>query len=310
MTLPIFPRSGFDQSVMTPVFLGVLVSWFFTETVGWVFAGLVVPGYLAAVLLLEPAAAGVDVFEAVLTYGLARLVAEHLPRIGVTSRVFGRERFFLVVVVSVLVRMAVEGWLFPRLFPHVSWAFSVGLVIVPLAANACWKTGLLRGIVQNGVPTAIVYLLLREVLVPHTNLSLAGFELATENMTASFLASPKAYVFLLTGAAIASAANVRYGWDFNGILVPALLGLTVIEPVKLGATFLEALLLYAFVTALVRTTPLRRANLEGPRRTVLFFTVDYALRFVWAAAVGRQLPGGDIVAFMGFGYLVPTLLAT
>src|SRR5262249_33985577 len=44
----IFPRSGFDQSVTTPVLIGVLVSWFFTETFGWIFAGLVVPGYLAA----------------------------------------------------------------------------------------------------------------------------------------------------------------------------------------------------------------------------------------------------------------------
>jgi hypothetical protein len=42
LTLPIFPRSGFDQSVTTPVLLGVLASRALTETVGWVFAGLVV----------------------------------------------------------------------------------------------------------------------------------------------------------------------------------------------------------------------------------------------------------------------------
>ena len=45
MVLPSFPRSGLDQSVTTPVLLGVLASWLFTETFGWVFAGLVVPGY-------------------------------------------------------------------------------------------------------------------------------------------------------------------------------------------------------------------------------------------------------------------------
>ena len=307
--LPIFPRTGFDQSVTTPVLLGVLVSWGLTETFGWVFAGLVVPGYLAAVFLLEPAAGVIDIFEAALTYFAARAIGEHLPRFGVTSRVFGRERFFLVVVVSILVRLAVEGWLLPRVVPHATWAYSVGLVVAPLAANACWRVGLVRGVVQNGVPTLIVYLLLRWVLVPHTNLSLAGFELATENLAAGFLGSPKAYILLLTGAMIAATANLRYGWDFNGILIPALLGLAVVEPVKFAATFAEALILCVAVAILLKITPLKRANIEGPRRTVLYFTVDYALRFAWATGMGNSLPGGDIVAFMGFGYLLPTLLA-
>ena len=307
--LPIFPRSGFDQSVTTPVLLGVLVSWFFCETFGWVFAGLVVPGYLASVFLLEPTAGAIDLFEAVLTYGAARAIGEYLPRLGVTSRIFGRERFFLVVLVSVLVRLAVEGWLLPRFVPHVTWAYSVGLVVVPLTANACWKTGLVRGAIQNGIPTLCVYLALKWILVPYTNLSLAGFELSTENLAAGFLSSPKAYILLLTGALLAAQANVRYGWDFNGILVPALLGLAVVEPIKFAATFAETMLLVFVVGLLVKVTPLKRFNLEGPRRTVLYFGVDYMLRFLWAATMGRRLPGGDIVAFMGFGYLLPTLLA-
>ena len=307
--LPLFPRSGFDQSVTTPVLIGVLASWFFAETYGWVFAGLVVPGYLASVFLLEPVAGAIDLFEAVMTYFAARAIGEHLPRLGVTSRIFGRERFFLVVLVSILVRLAVEGWLLPRFIPHVTWAYSVGLVVVPLTANACWKTGLVRGAVQNGVPTLVVFLVLKYLLVPYTNLSLAGFELSTENLAAGFLSSPKAYILLLTGAMIAAQANLRYGWDFNGILVPALLGLAIVEPVKFAATFVETLLLVFAVGVLVRITPLKRANIEGPRRTVLFFCVDYAMRFAWAASMGRRLPGGDIVAFMGFGYLLPTLLA-
>ncbi len=309
MQLPIFPKSGFDQSVVTPVLLGVLVSWVATETVGWVFAGLVVPGYLAAVFLLDPAGGIIDVFEAVVTYVVARGLGEYMGRTGITSRVFGRERFFLVVLLSILVRLVVEGFLLPKVAPHARWAFSIGLVVVPLTANACWKTGLARGFIQNGIPTLIVYLLLRYLFIPYTNLSLEGFELATENVAASFLNSPQAYILLLTGAVLAAAANVKYGWDFNGILVPALIGLVVLEPVKLAATFAESVILLFAVMLLIKITPLKRANIEGPRRTVLFFTVDYGLRFAFAALVGRQLPGDDIVSLMGFGYLLPTLMA-
>lgn len=305
----LFPESGFDQSATTPVFLGVLVSWFFTESFGWVFAGLVVPGYLATLFLLDPRSAMIDVGEAVLTYGIARLLGEHLSWTGLSSRMFGRERFLLVLIVSVLVRLGLEGVVFAHFLPHATWAYSIGLVVVPLAANACWKTGLLRGALQAGVPTAIVYGLLRYLLVPYTNLSLAGFQLATENIAASFLASPKAYVLLLTGAVLGAVANVRYGWDYNGILLPALLALVVAHPTKLAATLAEVLLLVGVTRALLLVPPVRHWNIEGPRRTVLFFSIDYALRFAFAALVGRSLPGTDLIEVTGFGYLLPTLLA-
>jgi hypothetical protein len=308
--LHIFPTAGFDRSTTTPILFGVLISWLFCEAFGWVFAGLVVPGYLAAVFVLDPRAGMMDVGEAILTYGLARFLGEHFARTGLTSRVFGRERFLLVVISSILVRLVVEGAILPRFAPHAAGAFfSIGLVVVPLAANACWKTGLARGIIQNGVPTLLVFLLLRYVLVPYTNLSLAGFELATEDVAATFLASPKAYILLITGAVLAAASNVLDGWDFNGILVPALLALVVIEPVKFAATFVEALVLVLVVAILMRTTRLGRWNVEGPRKLVLFFTIDYVLRFAFAAILGRQMTGFDVVGLMGFGYLLPTLLA-
>ena len=68
-------------------------------------------------------------------------------------------------------------------------------------------------------------------------------------------------------------------------------------------------MLFALTTLLVQGTSPGRANVEGPRRTVLFFSVDYGLRFAFALLVGRQLPGDDVVGLMGFGYLLPTLLA-
>lgn len=305
----IFPTSNFDHSAITPVFLGALVSWLLTETLGWVFAGLVVSGYLATLLVLEPRSAAIDIVEAVLTYGIARLLGEHLSRTGLTSRVFGRERFLLIVLVSILVRLGLEGAVFAYLLPRATWAYSIGLVVVPLAANTCWKTGLLRGVIRTGVPTAIVYVLLRYVLLPHTNLSLAWFQLANEDVAASFLASPRAYVVLVTGAVLAAAANLRYGWDYHGIMLPALLALAVDSPGVLATTLIEVLVLLWIVRGLLRWTRVGRWNIEGPRRPMLFFTTDYALRFGAAALLGSNLPSGGFVQASGFGYLVPTLLA-
>lgn len=305
----LFPGGGFQESAVTPVFLGVLVSWLFAETLGWVFAGLVVPGYLATLFVVEPKSALIDVVEAALTYFLARALGEHLSRAGVTSRSFGRERFLLIVLMSVLVRVVVEGVILPQAFAQPSWAYSIGLVVVPLAANACWKMGLPRGIIQNGVPALLVYALLRWVLIPHTNLSLAGFHLLTEDVAASFLGSPKAYFVLLTGAALASIANVKWGWDFGGILIPGLLGLVVLHPAKLLSTGAEALLLVGAVHVLRAGTPVGRWNIEGPRRLVLFFSVDYALRFAAAWVAGPRLGSTSLIEITGFGYLLPSLLA-
>lgn len=302
--VPLFPPSGLDQSALTPVLLGVLVSWLFTEWLGWVFAGLVVPGYLACVFMLHPTSGVIDVAEALLTYAAARALGEHLPKTGISSRVFGRERFLLIVLVSIVVRVAVEAVLLPRVAPGASWAFSIGLVVVPLAANACWKTGLARGAFQLAVPTLIVWALLRYVLIPYTNFSIHAFALATENVAATFVATPRAYIVLVTGAILASVANVRWGWDFNGILVPALLALIVLEPQRLAITMGEAVVVYA-----LGVLALRRIRAEGPRKTVLFFGIDYTLRFAAAHLLGRTLPGLEVAGAMGFGYLVPTLLA-
>jgi hypothetical protein len=309
MSVQIFPTSNFDQSAITPVFLGTVVSWVLTETLGWVFAGLVVSGYLATLLVLEPRSAAIDIGEAVLTYGIARVFGEHLSRTGLTSRVFGRERFLLVVLVSILVRVGVEGVVFPEVVPRATWAYSIGLVVVPLAANSCWKTGLWRGAIRTAVPTAVVYSVVRFVLLPHTNLSLAWFQLANEDIAASFLASPRAYLLLVTGAVLGAAANLRYGWDYNGILLPALLALAVDSPSVLVATLIEIVALLCVMHVLLRWTPIGRWNIEGPRRLTLFFTAAYALRFGFAALLGPDLSRTGFVQASGFGYLLPALLA-
>ena len=316
----LLPPGGLDQSIVLAVLIGVWVTLLFTETLGWVFVGLVVPGYLAAVLVVQPGTAAVIVGEALATFWLARALAHGLAHTRVWQPFFGRDRFFLIVVASVIIRQHDQLWLLPALsrfaeaqlgapLPPVREFYSIGLVLVPLTANLLWKPGALRGMAQLAVVTGLTYLALAFVLLAYTNLSLSSFELLYEDTAVDFLGNAKSYILLLTTAAVAARFNLRYGWDFGGILLPALLGLLWFTPFELALTLAEALLLWAVVGALLRWTPLRRLNLEGPRKVALVFTVSVALKWLLSLAVDASLVGVRPRDLFGFGYLLSSLLA-
>ena len=316
----LLPPGGLDQSIVLAVLVGVWIALLFTETLGWVFVGLVVPGYLASVLVVQPTTAAVIVAEAVLTYLVARALAYGLTPTGVWAPFFGRDRFFLIVVASVLVRQYDQLWLLPALsswledqfelaLPPVREFYSIGLVLVPLTANLLWKPGLVRGLKQLTVVTGLTYLVLSGVLLEYTNLSLSSFELLYEDTALDFLGNAKSYVLLLTTAAVAARFNLRYGWDFGGILVPALLGLLWFTPTELAITIAEALLLWVATLGVLRFTPLGRWNLEGPRKIALVFTLSVVLKWLLSLGVADRLVGVRPRDLFGFGYLLSSLLA-
>ncbi|HEY6105797.1 MAG TPA: poly-gamma-glutamate biosynthesis protein PgsC/CapC, partial [Anaeromyxobacteraceae bacterium] len=69
--LALFPP-GLESTLLVPVLLGALVMAVLTEWWGWDFVGVVVPGYLSSVLLLEPLVAAVVLLEAVATVAAVR----------------------------------------------------------------------------------------------------------------------------------------------------------------------------------------------------------------------------------------------
>lgn len=318
--LQLLPPHGLDQSILTAVLAGMLVLLFMTEWLGWVFVGLVVPGYLASVFVIQPAAAITVVIESVITFVLVRGISDGIKRTDAWSPFFGRDRFFLIVLVSVIVRQASQLWLLPLALTAIDdyfgsniYAqqdfFSIGLVLVPLTANMFWKLDLPRGVVQIGVPVAITYALLHFVLLPHTNLSFSLLELTYENVALDFLGSAKAYMILIVGAFIAARLNLLYGWDYNGILVPSLIGLTWFAPGTAIATLVEAVILYGVASAVLALPIWRRVNLEGPRKLVLVFTLGFILKVAigWLAAV--VAPSWNPLSTFGFGYVLTSLIA-
>jgi hypothetical protein len=316
----LLPPHGLDQSILLAVLIGLLLILFLTEVFGWVFVGLVVPGYLASVALIQPASAIAVVFESLLTYGLAYLVSELFPRTQSWSPFFGRERFLMIVLVSVFVRQNSQIWMLPLLLRYIDQTFgttwytdldfySIGLVLIPLTANMFWKLGPWRGSLQVAVPTLITYALLRFLLLPYTNLSFANLALTYENVALDFLGSPKAYMILLTGAFLAAQYNLRYGWDYSGILVPSLLALAWFTPLTVLVTLGEALLLF-FVTRTVLGLPaIRRLNFEGPRKVSVVFTIGFILKYIVGWSLYYLVPDARITDYFGFGYVLTSLLA-
>ena len=260
--LPIFPEGALTSSVITTVWVGVFVLAFFNLRFGWVMSGLVVPGYVVPLLVLRPFAAGVIVVEAVLTYLIAYFFSERFSR-GRYNALFGRDRFMALILASIAVRLTFDGWLLPQAAEWLSrrydWQFdwhsnlqSFGLVVISLMANQFWKPGLARGLIAAAVTIGLTWLIVRYGLMEFTNFRLSGVTYVYEGLASSILASPKAYIILVLTAFIASQMNVRYGWDFSGILIPALIALQWYQPTKVLSSIVEAGVIYLLAIAVMK----------------------------------------------------------
>ena len=310
----LFPPNGLDRSLHVAVLVGLVIGTLFTESFGWPFAGLVVPGYLATVFIAAPVTGMAVVIEAVATYVLVAAVGKWIAATGAWSAAFGRERFFLFIVGAVLVRVGFDGAFLPWLgarygFAHSRELYSLGLVLVPLLANMFWNTGILHGGPRVAVMTGLTYLIVEYLLLPYTNLSVARFQMVNESVALEFLQSPKAHIILVAGALLGARNNILYGWDYNGILVPGLLAVAWYEPTKLVTTCAEALVVYGLARGLTSFGPLSRALIVGPRRMLFAYFIGFAVKVVLGFGMARFAPGVQMIDYYGFGYLLPTLLA-
>jgi hypothetical protein len=323
MELPVialFPHGALDSAVITTVWVGVAVVVFFNLRLGWVLSGLVVPGYMVPLLILKPWSAAVVFLEGFVTYVLVWWFSEGLSRFGYWSSLFGRDRFFALVLVSVVVRLVFDGWLLPGIgqwmsnelglvFDYRNNLHSFGLVIIALIANQFWKTGLLRGLVPMTVTIGVTFVIVRYGLMNLTNFTISSMGYMYEDIASSILASPKAYVILLTVAFVASRMNLIYGWDFSGILIPSLLALQWYQPGKVLLTFLEAILILVIARLLLQTPWLRNTSIEGAKKLLLFFNINFIYKLLLAYLLLFFYPEYKVTDSYAFGYLLATLIA-
>ncbi len=318
--LAVFPHGALSSSVTTTVWVGILVVAFFNLRFGWVLSGLVVPGYIVPLLIVKPWAAAVILLEGGVTYALVWLMSDYLSRLGYWSGLFGRDRFFALILVSIAVRVLFDGWLLPVLgqwlvhdlgiaFDYRGQLHSFGLIVITLIANQFWKSGFVRGIVPLLTVIGVTYLIVRYGLMSFTNFTVSNLSYMYEDLAASILASPKAYIILIITAFIASRMNLLYGWDFSGILIPSLLALQWYQPQKILATFVESFVILFSAYALLSLKWFRNTHIEGARKIVFFFNIGFAYKFILAYVVLWFDWPVKITDAYGFGYLLATLMA-
>ena len=317
---PIFPEGALSASVVVTVWVGITVVALTNLRLGWVLSGLIIPGYMVPLLIVKPTAAAVVFAEGIVTYSVVWLYSEYSTRFTGMSNFFGRDRFFALVLVSVAVRIANDGFLLPALgawlLQHYDYAFdyrnnlhSFGLIIVALIANNFWKTGLRRGVWPMVVQVGVTWFIVRHVLMEFTNFNMASLAFMYEDNATSFLAAPKSYIVLLVTAFIASRLNLFYGWDFSGILIPSLLALQWYEPYKIAATFVEAMVILVAADVVLRAPVFRNITMEGARKLLLFFNVSFAYKCLLSWALILFMPQVKVSDWFGFGYLLATLIA-
>lgn len=318
--LPIFPDGALANSIITTVWVGIMVVAFFNLRYGWILSGLVVPGYITPLLLVKPLAVWVIGVESLVVYLLVYLFSEKFSKYGLWGSFFGRDRFFAILLISVVVRVFFDGWFLPivgewyvnytgEAFDYRNNLHSFGLIIIALIANMLWKPGLIRGLPPVVIIVAVTYLITRFILVEHTNFTLSNLSYMYEDFSSNILASPKSYIILLTTAFIASRMNLRYGWDFNGILIPSLLALQWYQPSKIVISFVEALAIYGLALVVLKLPIFKKINVEGARKIFLFFNIGFLYKIFISVLITKFFPEVKVSDYFGFGYLLSTLIA-
>ncbi|WP_075878595.1 poly-gamma-glutamate biosynthesis protein PgsC/CapC [Vreelandella massiliensis] len=316
----LFPEGSLASSVITTVWVGVAVVAFFNLRFGWSLAGLVVPGYLVPLLLIKPWSVAVIIGEGMVTYLLVHAFSLLGARYLGLADFFGRDRFFALVLTSVIVRVVFDAYWLPGLgafldanfgleFDYANNLHSFGLIIVALIANNFWKPGMVRGTFWLLVTLAATFVLVRLGLMELTNFSVSNLNYLYEDVASSILASPKAYIILLTTAFIASRMNLHYAWEFNGILIPSLLALQWYQPTKLLLTFAEVAVILTAVHLLLKLPFFGNINLSGARKLFFFFSVGFVYKLLLGYGFQFFAPWIKVTDFFAFGYLISTLLA-
>ena len=319
-TLNIFPPNALSDSVITTVWASLFVIAFFNLRFGWSLSGLVIPGYLIPLLILKPGIVVTIILSGIITYYAAYFLSETLSSFGVWHSFFGRDRFFLIIVLSVILLSYMNEHFLPAIGDTLNNIFQLdvdyrdnfyifGLIIVALVANSFWKTGVVRGLPPLLITLVISYILVRYVLMEFTNFSISSLAYTYSDFASHINYSPKIYIIILITAYLASLFNLYYAWEYNGIMIPSLIAIFAYNPNKIFVTLAETLLIYLIASSLLKLPFFQKINMEGARKILFFFNISFLYKIIAGFAIISFLPKTNITDFYGAAYLITTVLA-
>jgi poly-gamma-glutamate biosynthesis protein PgsC/CapC len=142
--------------LVTSFGLGIVIGFVFFEISGLTAGGIIVPGYLA-LFVHEPLRILATLFVSLLTYGCIYLLAQR-------SVVFGRRRFFLVILLGFILRSGFDY--FSIYLPESGVELqAIGYIIPGLIANEFYRQGVLKTLLAMTIVVILVYFLL-EIIYP------------------------------------------------------------------------------------------------------------------------------------------------
>lgn len=320
LPLHIFPVGALSSSVITTVWIGVFVVAFFNLRFGWELRGLVVPGYLVPLLIVQPWIGVIVLIEGIVTYYISYLLTVSLNHFRIWSNLFGRDSFLLLLILSIVVRTLFGTIILPFLGGFLSLHFqlnfdyhtnfnSYGIIVIALIANQFCRSGFKSSFVPFVVKLLVTYVIIRYGLMALTNFSMENLSYLYSNLAGSMAASPKIYIILLVAVYVTSRYSLKYAWEYNGFLLPALLALQWYEPTKIIMAFVEAMLIYGIAKIITALPYIRRVNIQGARQLLLFFNIAFVYKFILAYALIHFAPQVKITDYYAYGYLLSALVA-
>ena len=131
--------------------IGIVIGFIFFEISGLTAGGIIVPGYLA-LHINEPGRIITTLLISLAVYGLVRFLARHII-------VFGRRRFFLMILIGFVIRFFVD---YLRLIaPEMVFELqAIGYIIPGLIANEFYRQGVIKTLLAIIIVVSIVGLIL------------------------------------------------------------------------------------------------------------------------------------------------------
>ncbi|HID38046.1 MAG TPA: poly-gamma-glutamate biosynthesis protein PgsC [Calditrichaeota bacterium] len=137
--------------IVTSFGLGIAIGFIFFEISGLTAGGIIVPGYLA-LFVQEPLRIVLTLLISLLVY----LLTQGLSRYVI---LFGRRRFFLIIIMGFLIRTEVD-YLSVYIVESSVELQAIGYIIPGLIANEFYRQGVLKTVLAIVIVVTLVYLIL------------------------------------------------------------------------------------------------------------------------------------------------------